>query len=151
MVAQGCGQTLLRRMRNVLTLYPSNSAYPSSISPESAGISISASMTPEYLREARAYLSLTHQTQEPPSPPVPRSPGISSPILSSMGLAIGDRGRRREVRFEENIMSESAWDRQSTSSDASLDPPVVLPRPGSGGFRTNGMCSFCVLRVNYLL
>ncbi|KAF8553374.1 hypothetical protein OG21DRAFT_1260048 [Imleria badia] len=115
----------------------SNSGCPSSISPESAGISVSASMTPEYLREARAYLSLTHQTQAPLSPPLPYSPGISSPILSSAGLAIGERGRRREVRFEDNIMSDPAWDRQSTSSDSSLEPPVVLPRPGSG--RTNGI------------
>lgn len=108
-------------------------------------------MTPEYLREARAYLSFTHQTQELSSPPVPRSPGVSSPVLSSVGLAIGERGRRREVRFEDNIMSESAWDRQSASSDSSLDPPVVLPRPGSGSFRTNGMSSFCLSRVNYPL
>ncbi|KAF8121908.1 hypothetical protein EV363DRAFT_1275666 [Boletus edulis] len=124
------------------TLLPcsvSNSGCPSSISPESAGISVSASMTPEYLREARAYLSLTHQAQEPPSPPVPHSPGISSPILSSAGLAIGERGRRREVRFEDNIMAEAAWDRQSTSSDSSLNPPVVLPRPSLGKFRANGV------------
>lgn len=106
-------------------------------------------MTPEYLREARAYLSLTHQAQEPASPQNPRSPGISSPILSSTGLAMGERGRRREVRFEENIMSESAWDRQSTSSDSSLDPPVVLPRPGTGGLRMNGMSSLSISHVNY--
>lgn len=106
-------------------------------------------MTPEYLREARAYLLLTHQTQEPSSPPEPHSPGIPSPILSSAGLATGERGRRREVRFEDNIMSESAWDRQSASSDSSLDPPVVHPRPGPGNFRTNGMSSLCVSHVNY--
>ena len=98
-------------------------------------------MTPEYLREARAYLSLTHQVQEPASPASPCSPGVSSPILSSTGLALGERGgRRREVRFEDNIMSESAWDRRSTSSDSSLDHPVVLPRPGMSGSRTSGMC-----------
>lgn len=124
----------------VLTLYSSNSGCPSSISPESAGISVSASMTPEYLREARAYLSLTHQVPAPLSPPVPHSPGISSPILSSAGLAIGERGRRREVRFEDNIMSDPAqWDRQSTSSDSSLEPPVVLPRPGLSNYKANGM------------
>lgn len=107
-------------------------------------------MTPEYLREARAYLSLTHQAQEPASPPNPRSPGISSPILSSTGLAMGERGRRREVRFEDNIMSESAWDRQSTSSDSSLDPPVVLPRPGTA-LRMNGMSSLYISCKLYLM
>ncbi|KAG8216482.1 hypothetical protein J3R82DRAFT_6593 [Butyriboletus roseoflavus] len=106
-----------------------NSGCLSSISPESAGISISASMTPDYLREARAYLSLTHQTQELPTRPIPQSPGISSPILSSTGLAIGERGRRREVRFEENIMLDSGWDSHSTSSDSALGPSVVHPRP----------------------
>lgn len=131
-------------------LYSSNSGCPSSISPESAGISVSASMTPEYLREARAYLSLTHQAQEPPHL-VPRSPGIPSPILSSTGLALGERGRRREVRFDDNIMLDSGWDRHSTSSDSSLDPPVVLPRPGAGNLKMNGMSSFDVPRVNYSL
>ncbi|KAH0834850.1 hypothetical protein J3R83DRAFT_10473 [Lanmaoa asiatica] len=152
LAAQGRGQIPSRRTRNILlTLYFSNSGCPSSISPESAGISISASMTPEYLREARAYLSLTHQAQEPPSRPVSRSPGITSPILSSTGLAIGDRGRRREVRFEDNIMSDSGWDRQSTSSDSSLDPPVVLPRPGVNNLKMNGTPSPYLSRVNYLI
>ncbi|KAG2137403.1 uncharacterized protein EDB93DRAFT_764757 [Suillus bovinus] len=36
---------------------------PSSISPESAGIDISANVTPDYLREARAYLAVTHPGQ----------------------------------------------------------------------------------------
>ncbi|KAG9311706.1 hypothetical protein JVU11DRAFT_7944 [Chiua virens] len=120
------------------TASASNSGYPSSISPESAGISVSASMTPEFLREARAYLSLTHREQEPPSPD-PHSPGVASPVLSSTGLAMGEQGRRREVRFEENIMAETVWDRRSESSDSSLDPPVVLPRPGSGILRMNGI------------
>lgn len=106
---------------------------------------------PEYLREARAYLSLTHQAQEPASPPIPRSPGASSPILSSTGLAMGERGRRREVRFEENIMTDPAWDRQSTSSDSSLEPPVILPRPGTGGSRMNGMSSFAPTRRSRLI
>lgn len=132
----------------LLTLYSSNSGCPSSISPESAGISVSASMTPEYLREARAYLSLTHQAQEPSRPVPDRSPGISSPVLSSTGLAIGERGRRREVRFVDNIMSDSGWDRHSTSSDSSLDPPVVLPRPGAGNLKMNGVPSFYVSCVN---
>ncbi|KAF9226373.1 hypothetical protein BS17DRAFT_544648 [Gyrodon lividus] len=120
----------------VLTLCLSVSVCPSPISPESAGISISASMTPDYLREARAYLSLTHQTQGPSSPPASHSLG-NSPILSSTGLAVGERGHRREVRFEDNIMSEPVWDRRSTSSDSSLDAPVSLPRSGVGHFRRN--------------
>ncbi|KAF9239307.1 hypothetical protein BU15DRAFT_46934, partial [Melanogaster broomeanus] len=121
---------------------PSVSA--SSISPESAGVSVAASMTPDYLREARAYLSITHPTQGgQSSPPASHSPGISSPILSSTGLASGERGHRREVRFEDNIISESVWDRQSTSSDSSLDPPASLPRSGSVHFRRNGAPLFC--------
>ncbi|KIK81503.1 hypothetical protein PAXRUDRAFT_832798 [Paxillus rubicundulus Ve08.2h10] len=116
--------------------YASVSACPSSISPESAGINVSANVTPDYLREARAYLSLTHQPQGPSSPPASHSPG-TSPILSSTGLALGER--RREVRFEDNIMSEPVWDRQSTSSDSTLDPPVSFPRTGAGHFRRNGV------------
>ncbi|KAF8841977.1 hypothetical protein BDN67DRAFT_979880 [Paxillus ammoniavirescens] len=119
-----------------LSACASVSACPSSISPESAGINVSANVTPDYLREARAYLSLTHQPQGPSSPPVPHSPG-TSPILSSTGLTLGER--RREVRFEDNIVSESLWDRQSTSSDSSLDPPVSLPRTGAGNIRRNGV------------
>ncbi|KAL4068590.1 hypothetical protein V8B97DRAFT_1973637 [Scleroderma yunnanense] len=107
----------------------------SPVSPESAGLSVSAvTQTPEYLREARAYLSLTHQTPRSSTPPVPHSPTNSSPILSSTGLALGERGRRREVRFEENIMSEPVWDRESTSSDASLDDPHPYRR--SNGIHT---------------
>lgn len=110
-------------------------ATASPISPESAGISVSAvTQTPEYLREARAYLPLTHQTVRSSSPPVPRSPTNSSPILSSTGLAVGERGRRREVRFDDNIMSEPVWDRESTSSDASLDDSA--PYRKSNGIHT---------------
>jgi len=102
----------------------------SPISPESAGISVSAvTQTPEYLRDARAYLPLTHQTVRSSSPPVPHSPTNSSPILSSTGLAVGERGRRREVRFDDNIMSEPVWNRESTSSDASLDDSAPCRKP----------------------
>lgn len=103
----------------------------SPISPESAGIvSVSAvTQTPEYLREARAYLPPTHQTVRSSSPSVPHSPTNSSPIISSTGLTSGDRGRRREVRFDENIVrSEPVWE-ESTSSDASLDDPIPYRRP----------------------
>lgn len=113
----------------------SAAATASPISPESAGISVSAvTQTPEYLREARAYLPLAHQTVRSSSPPVPRSPTNSSPILSSTGLAVGERGRRREVRFDDNIMSEPVWDRESTSSDASLDDSA--PYRKSNGIHT---------------
>ncbi|KAI6131016.1 hypothetical protein EDD16DRAFT_1853016 [Pisolithus croceorrhizus] len=105
-------------------------ASTSPTSPESARISISAvTQTPEYLREARAYLPLTHLTSRVSSPSVLHSPTNSSPILSSTGLALGDSGRRREVRFDDNIMSEPVWDHESTSSDASLDIPVTYRRP----------------------
>lgn len=105
-------------------------ATASPISPESAGISVSAvTQTPEYLRDARAYLPLTHQTVRSSSPPVPHSPTNSSPILSSTGLAVGERGRRREVRFDDNIMSEPVWNREPTSSDASLDDPAPCRKP----------------------
>ncbi|KAI6104331.1 hypothetical protein F5141DRAFT_182723 [Pisolithus sp. B1] len=105
-------------------------ASTSPTSPESARISISAvTQTPEYLREARAYLPLTHLTSRVSSPSVLHNPTNSSPILSSTGLALGDSGRRREVRFDDNIMSEPVWDRESTSSDASLDIPVTYRRP----------------------
>ncbi|KAI6045258.1 hypothetical protein EDC04DRAFT_3137208 [Pisolithus marmoratus] len=104
-------------------------ASTSPISPESAGISVSAvTQTPEYLRDARAYLPLIQPTSRGSSPSVPHSPTNSSPILSSTGLAMGDNGRRREVRFDDNIMSEPVWDRESTSSDPSLDVPVPYRR-----------------------
>ncbi|OJA12943.1 hypothetical protein AZE42_10232, partial [Rhizopogon vesiculosus] len=134
------------------------SASPSSISPESAGIDISANVTPDYLREARAYLAVTHPTQT--SSNGDHSPALASPSLSSIGLTASSRGRRREVRFEDSIMSEPMWDNQSTeSSDSSFDPPVMqnrrkygipkrlgtskLPRfaplrPGRGTGRLNG-------------
>lgn len=115
-------------------------ASTSPISPESAGISVSAvTQTPEYLREARAYLPITHPTSRVSSPSVPHSPTNSSPILSSTGLAVaGDSGRRREVRFDENIMSETVWDRESTSSDPSLDIPVSYRRPNGVYARKHG-------------
>ncbi|KIK18783.1 hypothetical protein PISMIDRAFT_175074 [Pisolithus microcarpus 441] len=107
----------------------------SPVSLESPGFSTCAvTQTPEYLREARAYLPLTHPTPRVSSPSVPHSPTNSSPILSSIGLAVGDSGRRREVRFDDSIMSEPVWDNESTSSDASLDIPVTYRR--SNGIHT---------------
>ncbi|KAI6021805.1 hypothetical protein BKA83DRAFT_4287848 [Pisolithus microcarpus] len=107
----------------------------SPVSLESPGFSTCAvTQTPEYLREARAYLPLTHPTPRVSSPSVPHSPTNSSPILSSTGLAVGDSGRRREVRFDDSIMSEPVWDNESTSSDASLDIPVTYRR--SNGIHT---------------
>ncbi|KAI6104337.1 hypothetical protein F5141DRAFT_183504 [Pisolithus sp. B1] len=99
-------------------------------SPESARISVSTvTQTPEYPREARTSLPLTHPTSRVSSPSVPHSQTNSSPIISSTGLALGDSGRRREVRFDDTIMSEPAWDHESTSSDgASLDIPVNCRR-----------------------
>ncbi|OAX38469.1 hypothetical protein K503DRAFT_718150 [Rhizopogon vinicolor AM-OR11-026] len=105
------------------------SASPSSISPESAGIDISANVTPDYLREARAYLAVTHPTQASSNADHAHSPALASPSLSSIGLTVSSRERRREVRFEDSIMSEPMWDNQSTeSSDSSFDPPVMQNR-----------------------
>lgn len=64
---------------------------------------------------------------------------------------MGERGRRREVRFEDSIMSDSEWDRHSTSSDSSLGPPVVLPRPGTGNLKMNGTSLLYVTRVHHAL
>lgn len=105
------------------------SASPSFISPESAGIDISANVTPDYLREARAYLAVTHPAQATSTADHVHSPGLPSPSLSSIGFTASSRERRREVRFEDSIMSEPMWDNQSSdSSDSSFDPPVMQNR-----------------------
>lgn len=102
---------------------------PSSISPESAGIDISANVTPDYLREARAYLAVTHPGQAPATANHVHSPAMASPSLTSIGLTAASRERRREVRFEDSIMSEPLWDNQSSdSTDSSFDPPVLQNR-----------------------
>ncbi|KAG1741491.1 uncharacterized protein EDB91DRAFT_1346820 [Suillus paluster] len=102
---------------------------PSSISPESAGIDISANVTPDYLREARAYLAVTHPEQASSNVNHVHSPALASPSLSSVGLTTSSRERRREVRFEDSIMSEPLWENQSSdSSDSSFDPPVIPNR-----------------------
>ncbi|KAI6006983.1 hypothetical protein EDD15DRAFT_13393 [Pisolithus albus] len=96
----------------------------SPLSTESPEISICAvTHTPEYLREARAYLPLTHPTpSRVSSPSVPHSPTNSSPILSFTGLAVGD----------------SVWDNESTSSDPSIDIPVTYLRPNGIHTRKHG-------------
>ncbi|KAG0707936.1 hypothetical protein DFH29DRAFT_894252 [Suillus ampliporus] len=105
------------------------SATPSSISPESAGIDISANVTPDYLREARAYLAVTHPEQASSNVNHVHSPALASPSLSSIGFTASSRERRREVRFEDSIMSEPLWENQSSdSSDSSFDPPVIQNR-----------------------
>ncbi|KAG2343153.1 hypothetical protein BDR05DRAFT_1024887 [Suillus weaverae] len=62
------------------------SGTPSSISPESAGIDISANVTPNYLWEARAYLAVTHPEQAPSTVNHVHSPAMVSPSLTSIGL-----------------------------------------------------------------
>lgn len=105
------------------------SGTPSSISPESAGIDISANVTPDYLREARAYLAVTHPGQAPSTVNHVHSPAMASPSLTSIGLTAASRERRREVRFEDSIMSEPLWNNQSSdSTDSSFDPPVLPSR-----------------------
>ncbi|KAI6104340.1 hypothetical protein F5141DRAFT_1129114 [Pisolithus sp. B1] len=113
-------------------------------SPESARISVSAvNQTLEYLREARTSLPLTQPTSRVSSPSVPHSPTNSSPIISSTGLASGDSGRRREVRFDDTVMSEPVWDHESTSSDdASLDIPVNYRRPNGIHATKHGASKF---------
>ncbi|KAI6159109.1 hypothetical protein EDD17DRAFT_1876847 [Pisolithus thermaeus] len=115
-------------------------------SPESARISVSAvNQTLEYLREARTSLPLTQPTSRVSSPSVPHSPTSSSPIISSTGLASGDSGRRREVRFDDTVMSEPVWDHESTSSDdASLDIPVNYRRPNGIHTTKHGTIYFLV-------
>ncbi|KAH7915029.1 hypothetical protein BJ138DRAFT_998655 [Hygrophoropsis aurantiaca] len=93
---------------------------PSSISPESAANNLSASATPEYLREARAYLPLTQISNQPQYVVSPgHSPALSSPILSSTGFAASSLEKRREVRFEEDILSEQLWEQPSSDSGGS--------------------------------
>ncbi|KAG2104388.1 uncharacterized protein F5147DRAFT_654471 [Suillus discolor] len=104
-------------------------ATPSSISPESAGMDISANVTPDYLREARAYLAVTHPGQAPSTVNHLHSPAMTSPSLTSISLTTASRERRREVRFEDSIMSEPLWENQSSdSTDSSFDPPVLQGR-----------------------
>ncbi|KAG1900310.1 uncharacterized protein F5891DRAFT_1033372 [Suillus fuscotomentosus] len=114
-------------------------ATPSSISPESAGIDISANVTPDYLREARAYLAVTHPGQAPSTVNHVHSPAMTSPSLTSIGLTTASRERRREVRFEDSIMSEPLWEnRSSDSTDSSFDPPVLQGRRKYGVQKKSG-------------
>ncbi|KAG1779428.1 hypothetical protein EV702DRAFT_1088166 [Suillus placidus] len=115
------------------------SGTPSSISPESAGIDISANVTPDYLREARAYLAVTHPEQAPSTVNHVHSPAMASPSLTSIGLTTASRERRREVRFEDSIMSEPLWENQSSdSTDSSFDPPVLQGRRKYGVQKKSG-------------
>lgn len=112
---------------------------PSSISPESAGIDISANVTPDYLREARAYLAVTHPGQTPSTVNHVHSPAMTSPSITSIGLSAASRERRREVRFEDSIMSEPLWENQSSdSTDSSFDPPVLQGRRKYGVPKKSG-------------
>lgn len=114
-------------------------ATPSSISPESAGIDISANVTPDYLREARAYLAVTHPGQAPSTVNHVHSPAMTSPSLTSISLTTASRERRREVRFEDSIMSEPLWEnRSSDSTDSSFDPPVLQGRRKYGVQKKSG-------------
>ncbi|KAG2358285.1 hypothetical protein BDR07DRAFT_1418215 [Suillus spraguei] len=115
------------------------SGTPSSISPESAGIDISANVTPDYLREARAYLAVTHPGQVPSTVNHVHSPAMTSPSLTSTGITAASRERRREVRFEDSIMSEPLWENQSSdSTDSSFDPPVLQGRRKYGVQKKSG-------------
>ncbi|KAG2146285.1 hypothetical protein DEU56DRAFT_787301 [Suillus clintonianus] len=115
------------------------SGTPSSISPESADIDISANVTPDYLREARAYLAVTHPEQAPSAVNNVHSPALVSPTLTSIGLTASSRERRREVRFEDSIMSEPLWENQSSdSTDSSFDPPVLQSRRKYGVQKKSG-------------
>lgn len=115
------------------------SGTPSSISPESAGIDISANVTPDYLQEARAYLAVTHPEQAPSTVNHVHSPALASPSLTSIGLTASSRERRREVRFEDSIMSEPLWENQSSdSTDSSFDPPVLQGRRKYGVQKKSG-------------
>ncbi|KAI6094681.1 hypothetical protein EDD16DRAFT_814726 [Pisolithus croceorrhizus] len=135
--------------RQVPDTYNSTRCTPDSTNPtslESARISIFAvTQTLEDPRGARTSLPLNHPTSRVSSPPVPHSQTNSSPIISSAGLALGDSGRRREVRFDDTMMSEPVWDHESTSSDdASLDIPVNYPRLNGIHTRKHGIFCFPV-------
>ncbi|KAI6158597.1 hypothetical protein EDD17DRAFT_1005362 [Pisolithus thermaeus] len=124
------------------------STQPTSL--ESARISVSAvTQTLEDPRGARTSLPLNHPTSRVSSPPVPHSPINSLPIISSVGLALEDSGRRREVRFDDTMTSEPVWDHESTSSDdASLDIPMNYRRPN--GTRTTKYGASKFPRSSYL-
>jgi hypothetical protein len=86
-------------------------------------------VTPDYLREARAYLAVTHPGQAPSTTNHVHNMAMASPSLTSTGVTAASRERRREVRFEDSIMSEPLWDNQSSdSTDSSFDPPVLQSR-----------------------
>jgi hypothetical protein len=96
-------------------------------------------VTPDYLREARAYLAVTHPGQTPSTVNHVHSPAMTSPSITSIGLSAASRERRREVRFEDSIMSEPLWENQSSdSTDSSFDPPVLQGRRKYGVPKKSG-------------